>query len=300
MTTPSILVSGSSGFLGIRFTKYLETLGVSHLALTRNPIPSTLFKKNLSAGPDYQGLYKKALSDIDTVVHLAGPAHHLGKEPSLDFFDHSNSRIIKAILFALRESKLKTFVYISSAGVYGDKTSGSHKFTVNSPSAPESNYAISKLATENLLKSLCSSQDINLHIVRPPLVIGKNPTGNFAKFLSLVDSPFPLPFDSLVSTRSYITVPNLCYFLYLLCDHQLPPLTKSLPSDITCSLSELVHLVSPEKKTFHMHPSLIYLSAFILRRLPQLEKMNSCFVVENSSTYFGELAFPLSPSSEFS
>lgn len=300
MIKPSMLVSGASGFLGARFSKYLESLQVPHIALTRSSIPSTEFKRNLSAGQDYQGLYNQHLSDISTVVHFAGPAHHLGIEPSIEFFETRNSRIMEALLFSLQGSRIKTFVYLSSAGVYGDKTSGMQRFSVDSLPSPRSNYAISKQTTENLLKSVCASQCINFHIVRPPLVIGKNPTGNFAKFLGLVNSPFPLPFDSLVSTRSYITVSNLCYLLYLLCDHQLPSLTTSLPSDITCSLSELVHLISPQKRTFPLHPLLIYSSAFLLRRLPQLNKLNSCFVVENSSTFFTDFTFPFPPSAEFS
>lgn len=299
MTKYSLLITGASGYVGKRFSRYLDELCIHHLALTRSSLPSSAYRRNVSVGPSFRDSTGFDYTDVNCVVHLAGPAHILGKEPSLDFFDEANFKILDALFASLKNSSLKTFVYVSSAGVYGDSSLPFESFSVLTSPRPQSNYAISKLNVEQKLLSTCSSLGVNLHIVRPPLIIGRDAVGNFARFLGLVASPFPLPFDSLVSTRSYITLANFCGLLHSLCDHSLRPSTLTVPSDITCTLSDLVRLVSPKKATIRMKPSLLYSAAFLSGRLAQLQKLDSAFVVENSSTCFDELLFAHDPVVEF-
>lgn len=151
-----------------------------------------------------------ALRGADAFIHLAARAHRLiddAADPVREF--HAvNVEITRAIAHACVSAGVNRFVFVSSAGVLGNR-SPTEGFTDTSPAAPHDDYTRSKLAAEQILASEFGK---NLQVVtlRPPMVYGPGAPGNFDRLLRAVQTGLPLPIGSLRAPRSLISVRNLC------------------------------------------------------------------------------------------
>ena len=89
-------------------------------------------------------------------------------------------------------ANVKRFVYVSSIGVLGNSTIGC-KFDNQSECNPKEPYSISKMEAEISLREISESSNMEVVIVRTPLVFGPNAPGNFHRLLRLVGMGLPLP-----------------------------------------------------------------------------------------------------------
>jgi nucleoside-diphosphate-sugar epimerase len=80
---------------------------------------------------------------------------------------------------------------------------------------PEGSYAKSKLAAESLLRDMESSSEMEVVIVRPPLVYGPGVKANFLRLMKLVEKGIPLPLAAVDNRRSFIYLENLVDMLAL-------------------------------------------------------------------------------------
>ena len=64
--------------------------------------------------------------------------------------------------------------------------------------------------------------DLEVVIIRPPLVYGVNAPGNFGRLLHWVNAkyPIPLPFGSINNSRSLVALDNLVDFIILCISHK--------------------------------------------------------------------------------
>jgi nucleoside-diphosphate-sugar epimerase len=116
----------------------------------------------------------------------------------------------------------RRFVYVSSIKVNGE-TSG-RPFRPDDEPLPQDAYARSKLETELEVRRLSKALNVELVIVRPPLVYGPNVGGNFAAMARWVRRGIPVPLASASKNkRSLIGIDNLCDFLALCCGHPSAP-----------------------------------------------------------------------------
>ena len=99
-------------------------------------------------------------------------------------------------------------MFLSTVGVNGDATT-STPFTESDPAAPQSLYARSKWKAEQGLRTLAERTDLEIVILRPPLVYGPGVKGNFLALLRLCASGLPLPFGRVQNRRSFLFVGNL-------------------------------------------------------------------------------------------
>ena len=114
------------------------------------------------------------------------------------------------------KSGVKKFIYVSSIKVNGTFSSSPFSY-LDSPN-PKDVYANNKLEIENKLIDLVRDSKMDLIIVRPPLVYGAGAKGNFRNLKKLVDLNLPLPFANLNNKRSFISIQNLCSFLFYCLD----------------------------------------------------------------------------------
>src|SRR5690606_7202055 len=91
---------------------------------------------------------------------------------------------------------VKRFIFVSSIGVNGAHTNGA-PFSEDSEPSPHADYAVSKLEAERGLWKLVQGTDMELVIIRPPLVYAGHAPGNFKRLLALVASGVPLPFAAV-------------------------------------------------------------------------------------------------------
>lgn len=144
-------------------------------------------------------------SNTDCLIHCAGLAHLKYTENE---YYAVNRDLTAELAEKAKKDGVKQFIFISTISVYG-KNSG--VITESTPENPVNFYGKSKLEAEKILLNM-QSNDFKTVIVRPPMVYGKNCTGNYAK-LSKAAKIIPF-FPDSENARSMIYIENLAMFLY--------------------------------------------------------------------------------------
>lgn len=244
-----ILITGASGFIGKALIKKLSDQGHIVGSLDRQKDNTEL------KGEAY-----------DCLIHLAGRAHVLNEiaKDAYQAFKEANVDFTLKIAKLAKELKIKKFIFISSIGVNGNQ-SFNHAFTEADTPNPHSFYAKTKWEAELALKAIFSNSDTKLTIIRPPLVYGPYPKGNFKTLWSICRYPLPLPFGMTNNERSMISIDNLCNFIGLCCTHPAASdQTFLISDDHDISLTELVSTI---RKTLGRHPCLLPIPSSILKTL---------------------------------
>ena len=153
--------------------------------------------------------WSEILNGIDVIVHLAARVHvmkEVAKDPRKKFFDTNTAGTVK-LAEAAAKSRVKKFVYVSSIKVNGEKTDGI-PFTERSTPTPQDFYAHSKFEAEKEIFRIANNSQLDVTVLRPPIVYGAGVGGNFLKLMRLVKSGVPLPLASVRNLRSMIYIEN--------------------------------------------------------------------------------------------
>jgi nucleoside-diphosphate-sugar epimerase len=204
--TQTVLVTGSSGFVGRRLVTALAGAGYKVLAASRNPdaggLPDgvqVVGLPNLAERVDWGPL----LAGVAYVVHLAGVAHR-GATVSEEMYDRINHLAAADLATAAAKVGLARLIFISSIGSQSGSSS-EHVLNEADESRPTTGYGRSKLAAEIAVRA----SGVPYTILRPVLMYGPNAPGNMGMLVRLAASPWPLPFGALTGRRSLLAVDNL-------------------------------------------------------------------------------------------
>lgn len=118
---------------------------------------------------------KKHLRGVDMVYHLAAKVTTPFADHNVHQFEQINNWGTAELVYAVEESEVKKFVYLSSASVYG---SSSELVQVGSPLNPKSFYGISKMRGEEHVSRLLE-KDVTTYIIRCGNVFGYNKSMRF-------------------------------------------------------------------------------------------------------------------------
>lgn len=263
-----VLVTGSTGFVGRHVVRALASDAELLLPVRRKPVlDGELLMEALDPDLDW----KPVLSGCHSVVHIAALAHRPISSSDEDVLYRKNVLAVVNLARQALTAGVQRFVFISSIGVNGEKTSGV-AFSELDPAKPHNAYAASKYQAEEALRELVKGEAMELVILRPPLVYGADAPGNFGRLLALVKRlPFN-PFSRVSNRRSYVSVRNLAEQIRVLAisEESFPELM--LVSDITLSTAELVDLIAESQaKTW---PSIPLPMAFfrLCSKLPVVSK----------------------------
>tara|TARA_Y100000768_G_C23749220_1_gene573072 strand:- start:45 stop:767 length:723 start_codon:yes stop_codon:yes gene_type:complete len=170
------------------------------------------------------------------------------------------------------EEGIKRFIYLSTIKVNGDKTEIGKPFFYNDLNQASDPYAISKFEAEEKLKTLCQNSNMDLVIIRPPLVYGPGVKGNFNLLMKAISLNIPLPLKGLDNRRSLISIFNLNDFL-IKCLNFEGNLDETflISDDQDLSTSELINKICfyMKKKDLSFRlpePMLINLFSFLRKR----------------------------------
>ncbi len=168
-----ILVTGGSGFKGVKLIKKLIELGYSVINIDKNIFGNYFINnkyiKNYKL--DVNDVQKINLKNVYACVHLASIANDpmVDLNPSLSW----NTSVLgsKILMDHLIKHKVKKIIYASSGSVYGIKKE--KKVTENLSLKPLSTYNKVKMTTERVILSY--KEKIDIIILRPATVCGFSP-----------------------------------------------------------------------------------------------------------------------------
>ncbi|NTU98090.1 MAG: NAD-dependent epimerase/dehydratase family protein [Chlorobiaceae bacterium] len=166
----TVLVTGSTGFIGARLLLHLAREGEKVRVLLRPESRTDRLPGNIevvrASYDDSKGL-AVAVRGADRIVHLAG----VTRAARSSGFEAGNVTPVKNILSAVREANpsLKRFLLVSSLAAAGPASEGIRGVSESDEAKPVSAYGRSKLLAERIAME---SPDIPVTIVRPPAVYG--------------------------------------------------------------------------------------------------------------------------------
>jgi len=216
------VVVGGTGFIGRYLCLYLLQCGYRLRATTRSLDRGLIDDANI----DYQQLDlldaqapQLDLAGMDCVIYLAARVHVLedtNVDPLAEFRKLNLKAAITIAELAAAQG-VKRFVYLSSIGVNGIEND--QPFTEEDRPAPCDDYARSKYEAETALTELCAMTNLELVILRPPLVYGKSAPGNFGRLVRAVSKARILPLGGINNQRSLIGIDNLVQLIEICIRH---------------------------------------------------------------------------------
>lgn len=212
-----VLVTGSQGFIGRVLCDRLTELDHIVTGVSRRGSSSQNQSiGDIAAFQDWHPL----LAGIDVIVHLAARAHVLRESArdSIEEFRRINVRPTERLARAAVVAGVKRLVFVSSIGVNGVATSECPFSETDVPDPAES-YAISKSEAEQCLRDVEGSSNLEVTVIRPPLVYGPGVKGNFLRLLNLVNARVPIPLGAVRNRRSFLGLQNLCDLLAICVFH---------------------------------------------------------------------------------
>lgn len=202
-----VLIIGANSYIGNSFEKY-----INNKQIRKEDSKKDMFVIDKVSASN--GEWKRTdFTGYDTVLYLASIVHQKEKkEREIDYFRVNRDLTIQAATKA-KNAKVKQFIFMSSASVFGSSVTAINKHT---QPLPDTFYGKSKLAAEQEILKLQDAY-FQVAIVRPPMVYGADCKGNYSKLVKLARIT-PI-FPDIQNNRSMIHIDNLCEFLRLLIKH---------------------------------------------------------------------------------
>ena len=221
MTSPKVLITGASGFVGEALVfRLLLDKKFSPVAAAR----SSTRLQGLCPVVTFDLASLKSLpilTDVQVIVHAAARVHVMNEtaKDALAEFRKVNLEGTLRLAQHAASSGVKRFIFISSIKVNGERTAPGAPFKADDAPAPLDPYAVSKYEAEEALKQLGVSTGMEIVIIRPPLVYGPGVKANFLSLLRWLDKGIPLPLGSIDNRRSLVAIGNLVDLIEVCINH---------------------------------------------------------------------------------
>lgn len=286
-----VLVTGANGFIGRSLCDHLQNSGHEVVAAVRRP--SGMVNEFVV---EEDGLtWSQGLLGCDVVVHLAGRAHVMNEDAvdPLPTFRAANVDASARLGLLAARAGVRRFVFMSSIKVNGERTSLDCPFTPSDVPAPEDAYGVSKWEAEQALQSIAQASEMELVVIRPPLVYGPGVKGNFSRLIEWVRAGVPMPLGTVPNKRSMVALDNLVAFTGLCANFAESPGAAGqvfLISDgDDVSTTELLHRVAKayacKTRLIPVPTWLLSLAARLLGRSADAERLLGSLILDASKAH---------------
>lgn len=192
-----MFVTGATGFIGAHFVERALTEGHDVIGLYRSDGPKhraciehlrargAILRRGDILKPD--GL-AGALQGADYVCHFAAAFRESGADEA--YFERMNVEGTANVVKAAVAAGVKRFVQCGTAGIYGQRVAGT--IDEKTPIKPWNSYERSKLAADELVRTIASEGGMEYVILRPTAVYGPRDERLLKLFRSVAKGRFPL------------------------------------------------------------------------------------------------------------
>lgn len=234
---------------------------------------------------------QRQLEDQNVVIHTAARAHIMNDEVADPLAEYRRVNVDGTLNLARQAAAagVKRFIFISSIKVNGERTHMDKPFTAEDTPAPEDAYGISKWEAEQGLQQLAAETDMEVVIIRPPLVYGPGVKGNLAALIRLVEKGIPLPLGAIHNKRSLVAVDNLVDLIITCIDHPAAANQTFLVSDghdvsTTELLQQLAVAMGRPSRLLPVPQALLRLGARALGKGAMADRLLGSLQVDISAT----------------
>ena len=204
-----ILITGGTGFIGSHLTQFLKKDNDITIYDVKKPIEKDV-KFILGDILDEQKILQ-SFQDFDAIIHLAATVGVKNTETNPVLTLNTNILGTKNILEACKKHNIKKVILASSSGIYGEP----RKVPIDEIQTPIpiTTYGISKLASEEYLKSYAKTCGFNYSILRFFNVVGPKQSSRFVlpEFIknALNNKPLVIHGNGL-QIRAFCHIADIC------------------------------------------------------------------------------------------
>jgi nucleoside-diphosphate-sugar epimerase len=217
-----IAVTGASGFVGSALIKHLRRKGHRVRGVYRKYAEKAESEDRSVGEIGPSTSWVEALVGVKCIVHCAAKTHDTGpvSDAKVKQYHTVNVEGTRNLVKAAIAAGVKRFIFLSSIKTLGEETAEGQPFDFLSKTAPEDAYGRSKLQAERELRRWAIENQLELVIIRPPLIYGDGVKGNFETLKKLALLGIPLPLGRAFGKRSLIGLHNLLELITLCIGHE--------------------------------------------------------------------------------
>lgn len=208
MHKQSLLLTGGTGFLGSNIKPLLENY---YSVKTLGQSEKNDYCTDLRTADNI-----KFSDKFNVIVHTAGKTRNDTGENTTENNDYYkiNYNGTKNLCKALENNLPESFIYISTVAVYGceegTNISETHPLNGKTP------YAKSKIMAEQFLTDWSKKYNIDLIILRPPLIVGANSSGSLRSMINGIRTGRYLSIGGGKAKKSIILAEDIAEVIQLL------------------------------------------------------------------------------------
>lgn len=224
----SILVTGSSGFIGRKVLEKLPKLGV----ITDYDNSMRVNLQNIDE--------VMKIDSVDIVIHLGGktPKKELKWN---DYFNNNISTTLNILEYCIKKN-VKKLIYVSNY-IYGNPKYS--PIDENHPINPHNAYSESKYLAERLCKFYCDKTNLNLIILRPFNIYGESMNEDFllSNLINSVKTDQKVTIINKDSRRDFLHVDDFVDLILKIIDYNCKFEIFNVGTGISFSFNEIIEKI---------------------------------------------------------